>query len=145
MAAQNKLSLVDDVELAAGSVGAVIAVDQVMKTIDSEDHKTSHLFKASVGAAVAVGAYELLRRAEAGGEAIHPKPRSSSPHSKHHSRHILEEIIGAYSLGTELMGDKRHHVAHLVGEAIGATGLLQELRDLEAGEGSGLDPVRHAY
>jgi hypothetical protein len=40
----------------------------------------------------------------------------------------LEEVIGAYSLGREILGDRKHHVAHLVGEALGATGLIQELR-----------------
>jgi hypothetical protein len=41
---------------------------------------------------------------------------------------LVEEIIGAYSVGKEMLGDRRHHVVHLVGEALGATGLIQELR-----------------
>jgi hypothetical protein len=40
----------------------------------------------------------------------------------------LEEVIEAYSLGREILGDRKHHVAHLLGEALGATGLIQELR-----------------
>ena len=125
MSTQNKLSLGDDAELAVGATGAVMAVDQIMKGLDSKEHQTSHFVKASIGAAVALGAFELLRRDEPKSGA---RPRSSSPHSKHHDRHIFEEIIGAYSVGKELMGDKRHHLAHIVGEAIGAVGLLQEVR-----------------
>lgn len=37
-------------------------------------------------------------------------------------------MIGAYSLGAEILGDRKHHVVHLVGEALGATGLIQKLR-----------------
>lgn len=122
---------------------------------DEEDSKTASLFKAGVGAAVVIGAYELLRRAEEKGEPIYhgfsrsrsrsqsrsPSRHRSSSHAsrtsqashssqqvKHHKRHVLEEVIGAYSLGREILGDRKHHVAHLVGEALGATGLIQELR-----------------
>jgi hypothetical protein len=102
-----------------------MAVDQIMKGLDSKEHQTSHFVKASIGAAVALGAFELLRRDEPKSGS---RSRSSSPNSKHHDRHIFEEIIGAYSVGKELMGDKRHHLAHIVGEAIGAVGVLQEVR-----------------
>jgi hypothetical protein len=141
-------SLTDDATLAVGATGAVVAADQLLKMTDDEEDKTGHLLKASVGAAVAVGAWELLRRAEADGKPIRrygdssrsrsrsrsrssSRNRSSSRSSqkiKHHKRHVLEEVIGAYSLGREILGDRKHHVTHLVGEALGATGLIQELR-----------------
>ena len=82
---------------------------------------------------MAIGAYELLRRDDNSAKQPNGQPkrksiaRSGSPHPKHHDRHLAEEIIGAYALGKELLGDKKHHIAHLVGEAIGATGLLKEL------------------
>jgi hypothetical protein len=142
-------SFSDSATLAVGATGAVVAADELLKMTDEEDSKTASLLKAGVGAAVAIGAYELLRRAEEKGEPIYrgfsrsrSRSRSRSPsrhrssshasHSsqqvKHHKRHVLEEVIGAYSLGREILGDRKHHVAHLVGEALGATGLIQELR-----------------
>jgi hypothetical protein len=148
-------SLTNDATLAVGATGAVVAADELLKMTDEEDSKSASWLKAGVAAAVAVGAYELLRRAEENGEPIirsfsrsRSRSRSRSPsqhrssshtsqashtsHSsqkvKHHKRHVLEEIIGAYSLGREILGDRRHHVAHLLGEALGAAGLIQELR-----------------
>jgi hypothetical protein len=144
-------SLADDATLAVGATGAVVATDELLKMTNEEDDKTASMLKAGVGAAVAIGAWELLRRAEANGEPIRrggssrshsrsrsrSRSRSTSPNRsrsrssqkiKHHKRHVLEEVIGAYSLGREILGDRKHHVAHLVGEALGATGLIQELR-----------------
>ena len=50
---------------------------------------------------------------------------------KHHKRHLLEEVAGAYSMGKEMSGDRKHHVVHLAGEALGATGLYEDLRGRE--------------
>ncbi|KAE9381028.1 hypothetical protein N431DRAFT_538824 [Stipitochalara longipes BDJ] len=129
------------------STGAVVAADELLKMTDEEDNKTASLLKAGVAAAVAVGAYKLLRRAEEKGEPVYQgfsRSRSPSRHRSrsysnashasqssqipHHKRHVLEEVIGAYSLGKEILGDRKHHVAHLLGEALGATVLIQELR-----------------
>jgi hypothetical protein len=146
MSTTRKLSLKDDAGLAIGATGAVFAADQAIKSMDSEDDQLDHILKAGVGAAVAIGAYELLRRAElhskstSGDHSIHndrgrrhSSSRSSSHSSNppHHKRHMFEEMLGAYNLGKELMGDNRHHFAHLVGEAIGATGFVQEMRERE--------------
>jgi hypothetical protein len=143
MSSARRLSFKEDAELAIGATGAVVATDQVAKSMDPDDNdQLEHLLKAGVGAAVAIGAYELLRRAElgSGNSAGERRHSSSSSHSRRdsnssnppqHKRHLFEEAIGAYTLGKELLGDKKHHVAHLVGEAIGATGLLQELRERE--------------
>jgi len=129
---QRRMDVAEDAELLAGATGAVIAADQIAKSIDSEEHKVAHLSKAAIGAAVAIGAYELLRRESEGQEVPHyrhrSRSRSSSPHHEHHERHLAEEIVGAYGLGKELLGDKKHHVAHLVEEVIGALGLIQEGR-----------------
>ncbi|PVH69434.1 hypothetical protein DL98DRAFT_522189 [Cadophora sp. DSE1049] len=143
-------------EIAIGATGAVIATDQLLEATDPDhEDKTRHLVKASIGAAVAIGAWELYRRGEqnekrrsrslsrsrsitrsvsrsrSGG-----RPRSpSSKRIKHHKRHVLEEIVGAYSLGKELLGDKHHHIAHLVGEALGATAVIKELKARDKFEG----------
>lgn len=152
---------IENTELAVGATSAIVAADQLLQATDPEEDKTSHLVKARIGAAIAIGAFELLRRQNEMNETSqerHPRqlrrsgsyersqsrspstppshslPRSSSrsrsrsKHVKHHKRHMIEEIIGAYSLGKEMMGDRRHHVTHLVGEALGAAGVYQELR-----------------
>lgn len=148
-------SLANDATLAVGATGVVVAADELLKMTDDEDSKSASWVKAGVAAAVAVGAYELLRRADERGEPINrsfsrsrsrsrsrsPTRHRSSSHAsqashashtsqkiKHHKRHVMEEVIGAYSLGREILGDRKHHVAHLLGEALGATGLIQELR-----------------
>jgi hypothetical protein len=142
MSKTSRLNFKEDAELAIGASGAVVATDQVIKSMYSEDDQFEHLLKAGIGAAVAIGAYEKLRRGELSPEASagHHHHSNSSSRSRrddnlsthpHNTRHIFEEIIGAYTLGKELLGDKRHHIAHLVGEAIGATGLVQELRERE--------------
>ncbi|CZR68883.1 uncharacterized protein PAC_18784 [Phialocephala subalpina] len=151
----------ENTELAVGATSTIVAADQLLHAIDPHEDKTSHLVKAGIGAAIAIGAFELLRQqnekdnVERGSRQLRrsgsyersqsrsPSPsrsgprsptgsgsrsRSLSSHIPHHKRHIVEEIIGAYSLGKELLGDRKHHVAHLVGEALGATGIYQELR-----------------
>jgi len=50
---------------------------------------------------------------------------------EHHGQHLLEEALGAYMLGRQLMGHKKHPLVKLVAEALGAAGLYQEAtRDL---------------
>jgi hypothetical protein len=58
----------------------------------------------------------------------HSRSRSRSRHGREsgHTRRLVEELAGAYSLGRELLGDKEHHVAHLIAEAIGGTALFKE-------------------
>lgn len=131
MSSTRRLSVKEDAELAIGATGAVMAADQVAKSMDREDNdQLEHLLKAGVGAAVAIGAYELLRRAElrsdySAGERRHSSSSSrsrrdsNSSNPPHHKRHLLEEAIGAYTLGKELLGDKKHHIAHLVGKQSG--------------------------
>jgi hypothetical protein len=58
------MDLGEDIELFASATGAVLAADQIMKSINSEEHAVSHLVKAGIGDAVAIGAYELLLRAQ---------------------------------------------------------------------------------
>ncbi|KAE8356866.1 hypothetical protein BDV28DRAFT_144779 [Aspergillus coremiiformis] len=162
--------------VAAG--GAVYAADQLIKSFDDDDDDsstTSHLLKAAVGAAVAVGALEMLNHdehlpsyrrlfkkkyeghssshehsrsykeedvhTEAGAEVtdtrlVRKEQRSGSSsrsssvssHESGHKRRLAEELIGAYSLGKQLLGDKKHQVAHLVADAVGAAALLKEIK-----------------
>jgi hypothetical protein len=64
-------SFTDSATLAVGATGAVVAANELLKMTDEEDNKTASLLKAGVAAAVAVGAYELLKRAEEKGEPIY--------------------------------------------------------------------------
>ncbi|KAH6716487.1 hypothetical protein BKA61DRAFT_574283 [Leptodontidium sp. MPI-SDFR-AT-0119] len=144
--------LAQNAEVAIGATGAVIATDQFLKAVD-QDHedKTAHIVKGSIGAAIAIGAWEMYKQQEEKGgrrsssisrsrsrsaNRSRSRPRSSgrdrsrsSERVKHHKRRMLEEIIGAYALGKELLGDKHHHIAHLVGEALGATALVKDVTE----------------
>jgi len=138
--------LAQTAEVAIGATGAVIAADQFLKAVD-QDHedKTKHIVKGSIGAAIAIGAWEMYKQQEERGErrsrsmsrsrsrsVNRSMSRSRSPSServKHHKRRMFEEIVGAYALGKELLGDKHHHIAHLVGEALGATALVKDFTE----------------
>jgi len=101
------MNLAEDSELLADAAGAVIAVDQFAKGLESKDHTVSHLSKAAVSAAVAIGAYELLRRQQELDEKHHHDHRhhhnETSPTREvtygPHEHHLVKEIIGAYGLG----------------------------------------------
>jgi hypothetical protein len=134
-------------DVAALATSGVLTVDELMKAVQSshdrcEGASKKHLTHAAITAAVAVGAFELLRRdekrqkkndgtresTESDDEAFefegdrgrnqqdtshhHRHSRDHSPRS--HKRRILEEIGGAYALGEEMLGHRKHHVAHLV-------------------------------
>jgi hypothetical protein len=64
MSTTRRLSLKEDAKLAIGATGAVVATDQVIKSMDSEENQFEHILKAGVRDAVAIGAYKMLRRAE---------------------------------------------------------------------------------
>jgi hypothetical protein len=143
-------------ELGAAAAGSAYAVTQLVEGLRSQQHGASnkaneHYLKAAAGAAVAVGAYEMLNsekesqtsnlrasetayRSESHGVKRRHSNKHSTPtrksrnHEAGHTRRVLEETAGAYALGRELMGDKKHHKAHLAAEALGAIGLLKEAR-----------------
>ena len=48
-------------------------------------------------------------------------------HEEGHKRRLAEELVGAYAVGREMMGDKKHRIADLVAEVLGAAGLTKEL------------------
>ncbi|KIX99455.1 uncharacterized protein Z520_05031 [Fonsecaea multimorphosa CBS 102226] len=153
-------SLKTNAEVAAMAASGVYAANELGKAI-SDDYKdaSDHYMKAAVGAAVAVGAFQLLQKQKrkreedeydsSEDEEHHhrrhePRPRRYSDHehrheyseSPGHTRRLLEEAVGAYSLGKELLGDRRHHVIHLVTEALGAVAAIKEVnqRSKEARE-----------
>lgn len=142
------MSIVQDAELLTSAAAAVYGTDHLLKATDPHEDATKEMAKAAIAAAVAVGAFELVRRAEAKGDTDYyrrsrswlpdnrsrerSKSHDASGHSsgevRHHKAHFAEELIGAYALGKELLGDKKHHVGYMVAEAIGGLGGFQELR-----------------
>jgi hypothetical protein len=145
-------------DMAALATSGVLTVEQLLKAMEAShkktDHATKHLGHAAIGAAVAVGALELLRRDEAvgkgetkrfiaGGHHGHDKNHDNevvvSPNVGRdytppgHNRRIAEEIIGAYSLGQEMLGHKKNHVAHAVAEILGAIAAAKNSQDHLAG------------
>jgi hypothetical protein len=68
-------SLANDAALAVGATGAVVAADQLLKM--SSDDEDASMLKAGVGAAVAIGAWELLRRTEEDGHPNRSGPNRS--------------------------------------------------------------------
>jgi hypothetical protein len=134
-------------DVAALATSGVLTADELMKAVQSSHDRSEgaskkHLTHAAIAAAVAVGAFELLRRDEkkqkkkdlirestdSDEEALefegdrHRNQQDTSHHSRHsrdhspqsHKRRLLEEIGGAYALGEEMIGHRKHHVAHLV-------------------------------
>ena len=133
-----------DTAILAGS--SVIAADQIMQA--ARDHKelhaedaTSHYVKAAIAGAVAIGAYEMLRKdGEVKEDLISNIGRRDEierddrendhphGHGSHHERHVLEEALGAYALGRQMMGHKQHPILKLIAEALGAYGLYHEAK-----------------
>ena len=158
-----------DTAFVAGS--SVIAADQIMQAIRDEKRQhprdaNTHYIIAAIAGAVAVGAYEWLKRdeeakgngpshqhgehGEHGGHRHHKHLDDKQQHefveerrrrswsgsdggdNLGHAMHLLEEAVGAYALGRQLMGHKHHPIFKLVAEALGAAGFYQEaLKDLE--------------
>lgn len=69
-------SLSEPVDLIVGITAAALTGNQLLKASSSHDHKTSHLLKAGLGAAVAAGAFTMLR-----GE--HEKKQNDNRKSRH--------------------------------------------------------------
>jgi len=127
-----------DTAILAGS--GVVAADQIMQAI--RDHKdkhpddaTAHYVKAAIAGAVAIGAYEMLKKDEnlKANWNPHDEKNVDSDMEHHgagtgHGRHILEEAVGAYALGRQMMGHRNHPIVKLVAEALGAAGLYQEAK-----------------
>ncbi len=129
------MSIENNAKLVAGTGAALFAADQAVKSFENEDdHRMEHIINAGIGAAIAVGAYHMLK-SSSDHHAHHSSASSSTrQHSEpppHRNLILAEEIIGIYNLGKELMGDKKHHVRHLIGEAFGVAGLMQQLRERE--------------
>ena len=132
-------TLTSRAELAAAAVGSMYAVNELGKAIaDNDDGEGDHYTKAAIGAAVAIGAFYHLQN-----KVSHEKPDNDNHHSHrhypeenhehhhpdppHYTRHRLEEAAAMYSVGKELLGDKRHHIAHLVAETLGAIGAIKDI------------------
>jgi hypothetical protein len=122
--------------VAALATSGVLTADGLMKAVQSSHERRDgpskkHLTHAAIIAAVAIGAFELLRRdekkekrdeeaterekevsefaddkyrhqQETGYHSLHG--REHSPQS--HKRRLLEEIGGAYALGEEMIGHR---------------------------------------
>lgn len=156
-----------DTALLAGS--GVIAADQIMEAI--KDHRerhpedaTGHYVKAGLAAAVAIGAYEMLKKDEEArrasqGDCPHHEGRyhvhlgdrereegeewereerrrsrsrsveDTEDEDPHHGRHLLQEAVGAYALGRQVMGHRQHPIVKWVAEALGASGLYEEAKN----------------
>ena len=146
-------------DMAVLATSVVAMADQIMHAIhdNSEDHSdeaTSHYIKAAIAGAIAVGAYEMLRRdeeidsdSEDDGER---RCRCGSTHEgeckpghkkqirkgdarewhdvdKGHNRDLMAEAAGAYALGRQLLGHTNHHILKLVAEGLGAAALAKRV------------------
>lgn len=142
-------------EEAAAALGSVYAANQFSQALQDEGDSTEHYVKAAVGTLVALGAYHKLSN-KASHDSLpghsseshtdhHPRHHPDHSHHRrpsdssdeytppHHTRHLVEEAAGAYSLGKEMLtGDKKNHIVHLVAEALGATGLIKDILNKKA-------------
>jgi hypothetical protein len=128
-------SLSSHAEVAAAALGSVYAANRLIKAVDENPKdEAGHSVKALVSAAVAIGAYEQMKKKALKQCPVHKHcngcPACKSGPPEHHTRHMVEEMAGAYALyalGKELLSNHRHHTTHLVMEALGATGLVKDI------------------
>lgn len=146
-------------DMAAAAISAIYAGDQLMKgvkanEVQNEKDADSHFIKAAIGAAVAIGALELLKRDKeavshevSDGEgrqseneydlsmdiAKHEKQVQVGTHSTEHkpnplrhSARLIQDSAAAYRLGRKIMGHDTQGIVVLVAEAIGGLGLLHQ-------------------
>jgi len=136
-------SKVETAVLAASTVGMA---DQIMQAVrDSKDHHPdrakAHYVKAAIAGAIAIGAFEMLKR----DEGLDHHASSHDEHNKHtgghqskheknedgHTKDLVAEALGAYALGRQILGHTDHRILKLVAEGLGAVGLAREAnRDL---------------
>ena len=135
---QHTMSGSSKADLAAAATSTVITVDQLMKAIEAshegkEDHAKKHLGYAAVGAAVAVGAMELLRRdelrkrhEESGSEdEVVVVDADSHRRHHHHDCHDVEIVHVSPKSGRD--HEPKGHKRRLAEEIAGAYSLGQEI------------------
>lgn len=143
------------VDTAIGAISAVEMADQLMRGIrDDRQHQSTeaqaHYVKAAVAGAIAIGAYEMLKKDErrengnhshshhdrVGTDGATSEHRSKSQYDEHHSNghdhhghhsNFIAEALGAYSLGRQAMGHSEHNILKLVAEGLGAVALGKEV------------------
>jgi hypothetical protein len=127
----------DTAVLAASVIGMA---DEIMEGVrdnrdDLKSEARSHYVKAAIAGAIAIGAFEMLKKDEHLDDGAHHHPH---PHSKHHkgkhhvdgdghARDLVAEALGAYSLGRQMLGHKDHHILKLVAEGLGVAALAREV------------------
>ena len=126
-------------DLAAAATSTVITADQLMKAIEAShegknDHAKKHLGYAAVGAAVAVGAMELLRRDElrkrhedsdSEDEVVVVDADSHHHHHHHGDYHDTEIVHVSPRSGRD--HEPKGHKRRLAEEIAGAYSLGQEI------------------
>ena len=116
------------------------------------DDAQAHYVKAAIAGAIAIGAFAVLKKdkerardnahyasefpeRECDPSRSHSPPRSRSHSPDHHPRHkqhrghtkdLMAETLGAYSLGRQMMGHTDHTVLKLVAEGLGLAALARE-------------------
>ncbi|EPS40994.1 hypothetical protein H072_5148 [Dactylellina haptotyla CBS 200.50] len=95
----------DKVELGTAAIGSVYALDQIFEGIQSEQDgessdANSHYLKAAASAAIAIGAYEMLRRERK--KQKHQERAQEKHHHTHHSEETIEvEVIESSDSGDD--------------------------------------------
>ncbi|KAH8651323.1 hypothetical protein BX600DRAFT_441756 [Xylariales sp. PMI_506] len=140
------------IETAVVAGGAVTMADQIMQAIRDDSHHDkhetqSHYLKAAIAGAIAVGAYEMLKRDEAdnpysldtgsldhenhghhkhGSHASQQTTQTHPVNKDGHTKDIMAEVLGAYSLGRQMMGHRDHPIIKLIAEGLGAAAFARE-------------------
>jgi len=137
-------------ETAVAAAGVVTAADQIMQAIRDNkekhpDRAKPHYVKAAIAGAIAIGAFEMLRKENRPDhhESSHSEhhKHSDGHHERSHVEHhgnedghttdLAAEALGAYALGRQILGHTDHHILKLVAEGLGAVALAREAsRDL---------------
>ncbi|KAK6525343.1 hypothetical protein TWF694_005483 [Orbilia ellipsospora] len=111
------MPVTEKVKIGAAAVGSVYALSQLVEGIQSDNDGDSsdasgHYLKAAASAAVAIGAYEMLRK-----ERKLRKQQMEGSHHKHHSESTIEvEVIESSESEDEhdrkLIDYPHHHSSH---------------------------------
>lgn len=91
-----EFDLGEDVDAVIGVTAAALVGDQLIRATESRKHKASHLMKAGVSAAVALGAFKMLHREH---DEKHHSQQRKHPSNTEHQGGSMHQRVGINRTG----------------------------------------------
>ncbi len=102
----DKVHLGKDIDIAIGATAIALAGNELLNAKSDKHHRTSHFVKAGLGAAVALGAYQMFRKEQEGEQ---PKGRRGRDRHEEEREHAQQQprVVAAPPQGAREGDDAR--------------------------------------